>query len=121
MSWPTPLLDEIAGIVGDSATRSLVHVYPGTRLYVPTTPKLNPRHPIAALIGMDLARKLCERFGGELIELPTGGALSVLARNVEIRRLYRNGRTIDDIARQYQLARRHVRRIVIVAREDAHG
>lgn len=119
MSWRTPFYDEIVQLVGDAAARTLVQVYRGGRIYVPSRP--NAKHPLSTLLGIHLARKLSEGYGGEFIEIPTGAALTLQARNDEILRLHRTGKTVQEIARQYQLGARYVWRIIASTRGQVRG
>lgn len=121
MTWRSPLLDEIVEVVGDSAARSLVHVYPGSRVYVPTPANLDQRHPIPALIGMALAMRLSARFGGEILVMPTPAVFTTAARNAQILTLRKMGRTIGEIARQFQLNERQVWRILAAGRATVDG
>lgn len=118
MTWRSPLYDEIASIIGDSAARSLVHVYPGSRLYVPMPANLDPKHPIPALIGMILAMRLATRYGGDMLVMPTAAGIALRARNTQITTMHSMGRSAGEIARRFGLTERWVWRIITTARES---
>ncbi len=67
-----------------------------------------PYHRIARIIGVDATLKLARELGGERIYLPK---LTTVTRDEEIRQRY-DGYNIRELAREYGLSERWIRKIV---------
>ena len=112
----------IVEAIGESATLSLVRVYPGTRIYVPVWSKMGERHPIARVIGLPLAVKLCEALGGTMLDLPTGRKMLDVERDKQINARLRHGKqTAGQVARAYGISERTVFAIAARSRNDEGG
>lgn len=87
------VLDDLAEVIGTEAALALAWEFRGQRLYVPQDPDREPR--IAAAIGADKARKLCDSFWRTTVAIPMNVALE---RRVHL--LARAGVTKREIARE---------------------
>lgn len=102
----------IVAAVGFSASISMVHVYGGSRLYVPKPSHLNEHHHLAELLGLPLARKLAAALGGESIAIPMCQRVLERERTVGIVAAAASGVSAADIARKYLITDRAVRQIL---------
>lgn len=69
-------------------------------------------------VGKSIARALCEEIGGQRISMPSLATLERLERNRQIRLAF-NGRNYRELAIQYGLDERQIRRIVSETRENS--
>lgn len=104
------VLDDIASVIGQEATRKLAYEFMGQRIYIPKVPDTQPR--IAQAIGPELAAKLCGAFWRLAIAFPVG-----LARSMRVLELVEKGETANAIARQLFMNERMVYRIMREHRE----
>lgn len=105
-----PLLREVAEVIGVSATLRLVAWRGGLELWVPA--RVDAAHPLAQQLGIDAARRLCERYALEKLWIPMAARAIRAARNAEIIRRYRDGERVVDLATEYRTSDRHILRIV---------
>jgi hypothetical protein len=61
-------IDDVAAIIGFSATVRLIQWFGGSNLYVPSEAVTG--HPLAALMGESALRALCLEFGDQTIWIP---------------------------------------------------
>lgn len=96
-------------MIGEEKTAILVQYLGGVRLYVPA--KIHAEHSLAAWLGLDVAQRVCEEFGGLSVEIP---------RLVDLRRAERNTQILADMAAgmsqrscalKYQMTERNIRNI----------
>jgi len=99
------LIDDLRGLLGEQATKTLVLSYGGSKIYVPIAP--NPEHRITKLIGAEPTAALCRRFGGEYIDVP----IRMIDRK-RILELAAQDWSASDIAREVGCTRRWVDRIL---------
>lgn len=101
---PLPgVLAEIAEIAGRDAALDLALALGGTSIYVPHADRLHPRHRLCAALSADAARRVAERFHGEILDIP-------LARRPLARRLMHRGLSNAVISQQLNLSLKTVRR-----------
>jgi Mor family transcriptional regulator len=103
-------LQEIAQEIGISDTLKLVRHYGGTSVYIPR--KLKTDHELIAVLGLDSAIKICEKFGGyDRIEIPKAQMLTLELRNIEI---LNDKKTLSrsKVARKYGLTERQISKIL---------
>jgi Mor family transcriptional regulator len=105
-------MDAVIAAVGESAARSLMHVYASSRIFIPTAANLDGNHPVARVLGMPLAHKLCAELGGGYLAIPTPESLSNDMRSEQIYRRWRAGRTTRQLARDYAISERRVQQIL---------
>lgn len=80
--WATVTLDDIAAVIGFSATLRLVAWFGDGNLYVPATAEAN--RLLARLIGLERARRMSETWGLQHLPIPRLKAfeMDVLRRNI---------------------------------------
>lgn len=100
---------ELREMIGEEKTAILVQYLGGVRLYVPA--KLHAEHSLAVWLGLEVAQRVCEEFGGLSVEIP---------RLVDLRRTERNAQILADMAAgmsqrscalKYQMTERNIRNI----------
>lgn len=99
-------LQPIAAVLGVETVRDIVRHFGGTRLYIPR----NWREGLPLdVLGEERARRLCERFGPERIEIPlVPWTHSAILRFVTA--MDRAGRTSGEIARELGVSYKRVQR-----------
>jgi DNA-binding NarL/FixJ family response regulator len=112
MSFKSILLQEIAEIIGEVATKQLVAAKGGGRIRIPA--KILQTHWLAKTIGFEAAQALASHFtsgyGTLELELPISEAGAISKFRVEIFRLIEEGMSSDKIARTVGVSRRTVLR-----------
>lgn len=110
--------------IGISAALSVVHVYAGTRLYIPRAENLDEVHPLARLLGHPLARRLADAMGGDYFSVPMAQVLLEEERDRKIEARIEGGESAADIAQSYGLTERQIyeraRRYREKTKSDAH-
>jgi len=105
--WLPPLLNEIADVIGTSATLTLAHDRGGSRIYIPA--KVTPDHWLVDLIGLDAAEKLADHYavngGGQTVDLPVGPSSSAEQVRKRVDELLRENVSADEIARTVKVHR----------------
>ena len=107
-----PILAEIASIVGREAALKIAEERGGTRTYFPRPQRLHRSQWLVQLIGIELARRLCEEFAGGLpmsIEIPHGPTSDRATRQRLIDTLILSGTSTYAIANQVGADRKTVR------------
>ncbi|MEO5376239.1 MAG: hypothetical protein H7832_00410 [Magnetococcus sp. DMHC-6] len=99
-------LQEIKEIIGMEGALTLVQRCGGTRLFVPK--KINAQHKLVELLGFERARRLCLHFGGETLLIVRAAKAKRLARNREIIRLYDDGGSVRNLAKEFNLTERAI-------------
>lgn len=103
------IMDEVTQIVGFDACMRLVASWGGSTLYIPAD--MTTGHPIAAAIGPDLASRLSEQFGNEVLAVPKC-EYSNLRRNRQVRMLNQKGLSVRQISQVLNLSERQVQRVL---------
>lgn len=101
-------MDDIVDAIGVSASLSLVQIYAGTKIYLPKADRITERHPVAALLGLPLAVRLCVAKGGEAVTIPVCYRMLADRREDEILRRLEEGATITELATAYALSERAI-------------
>lgn len=109
-------MDAIVDAIGSSAAISLIHIYGGSRLFIPMRKRMTEDHPIAGLIGLPLALRLADAFGGEAVPLPIGDRVLASAREAQIIEAWNNGESAAEIGRRFLVVERTVRKLIGRAR-----
>lgn len=109
-------MDVVVDAIGISATLSLVHVYAGTRIYLPKPGNLDEQHPIASLLGLELTRRLCTAVGGDQVVIPVCHKMLAERRADEILRRWEDGESVPELATTYALSERAVYAILATER-----
>lgn len=105
-SWLSPLLQELAELIGLEATLKLTEQRGGSRFSIPTRP--GPEHWLTQLIGADAAGILGKRFGGNTIDLPLGPQRGLNAMRRRCDEALARGATVSEAARLSGLTERAV-------------
>jgi hypothetical protein len=103
-----PSMGIVVDAIGHTAAISMVQVYAGVEIYVPTADNMSEAHPIARLIGLPLALRLALAVGGAKLAIPVCQALIQAERDEEIARRLDEGASIGDICKAYSLSERMV-------------
>jgi hypothetical protein len=101
-------LDDIADLVGWDAAATLSAQFGGTSLYLAKTPPSGSQ--IVLAIGLDLARKIGDSFGGEYLSVPLR-----IGRRARILALRRKGKSHSQIALDVGVSVRTVERALAAA------
>jgi Mor family transcriptional regulator len=102
----TPIMQEVADILGLPDTQKIVRQYHGTRIFIPRLTR--SQHHLATLLGMAQARLLSKHFAGETLTIPRMASVMRQQRNREIIRRYDAGDTVRNLAHAYQLTDRQI-------------
>ncbi|WP_446807981.1 Mor transcription activator family protein [Methylomonas sp. 2BW1-5-20] len=107
---PDSLL-QIAEYCGEETMWLIWRAYGGGHLTVPVN--VTPDHRLAELLGMELAAKFCEMFGGATVyQIPKAHAAMLAMRNERIRHDRSNGMDNFRLCRKYGLTERQIITIV---------
>lgn len=90
------VLDDLAPVIGFTATCALAVWYGGRMLYVPS--RYYPGHPLARLIGPSALRRLVEELGSESIKVPAAAGVEQMRRERQACEMYADGRSAADVA-----------------------
>ncbi|MCC6197732.1 MAG: hypothetical protein IT518_25055 [Burkholderiales bacterium] len=101
-------MEPFVSAIGASPTLSIIRVFGGGRLYVPQLAGLSDAHPLVSLLGRPLAEKLAAAIGGEHHDVVTATALEAALRNAEIRRRFRAGASVRELALAFGVSKRMV-------------
>ena len=66
---------------------------------------------VVEVIGVEAAYKLCENFGGNPFYAPTSDSITKRHRDKSIKRDYKNGLSIEQLSKKYNLSFNQVRAI----------
>jgi hypothetical protein len=103
-----PLLREMVGLVGLQSTMAIVYRWGGVRLWFPDEPK--PDSELVQRVGIEHARQLCARFGGDKPTIPKAYAALQAIRNAEIR-ANPDGLSVPALALRHGLIERRIYQI----------
>lgn len=111
-STGSAVLDEIAAVIGAKAAIDFGCEFRGERVYIPKDPAHEPR--IAAAIGDELARKLCDAMWRTHVSIPVRAVV-----HQKVKQLAEEGVTKREIARLLKIREAQVYEILKRWREDA--
>ena len=100
-------LRTMADHIGEEAMLKLWAEFGGTHLRIPTLPRIPAGHKLIDVLGGD-ALKLCDQYGGELLQIPKAHFAQLALRNRRIRAARRQGQSHAVIAREHNLTERQV-------------
>lgn len=107
-------LQDIAEIVGFRAALKIVEQWGGIRLWVPD--RVTAEHPLARVIGLAAARKLCASWCRSTeIPIPRAARRLIALRNARICADFAAGVSAPRLARREGLTERMVRYIIAAA------
>lgn len=99
----------IAEYCGDGVALGVWHHYGGGHLSVPS--KVTEDHHLAQNLGLQDALLLCEKFSGELFQVPKANKILIMIRNQVIRRQRQQGKLQFQLAREHKLTERQIQTI----------
>lgn len=102
-------IDDVAAIIGFSATVRLIHWFGGSNIYVPD--KARPGHPLATLMGEPALRALCDEFGSQTLWIPQALERSDMALKKAVAKGLLKGRPPLRIAEELGITIRHLQRL----------
>jgi hypothetical protein len=105
-----PTAQAIEKAVGFGGLCRMVDAHAGAKVYIPR--QLGEEHPLAQLLGGDLAAALAEQLGGQSITVPKIVGVLRARRDQEIWERYQAGESACELARDYGLIWRSVQKIV---------
>lgn len=105
--FPRSVRDLLAFGVDRSSVLDLCRAFGGRRIYIAESPG-----KLGEIIGDDAADIIIQRFHGEFLDIPSLSRLRAAARAHEIRAARETGQTIADLAREFDLSMRRVRKIL---------
>ncbi len=109
-------LQEMSDIIGLEAVQALVSAYGGTLLTIPQ--KLPEDHPLAVLLGTEVAGKLSEHYALERVDVPRAHFARMHARNRRLCADHHAGESVRQLALQYRLTERRVWEILAEERNN---
>ncbi len=112
----SPVIQELVDLLGEDDARRIFAELKGQSVCVPA--KIADGHPLAEILGMDLATRLVKAVPGCRLEIPVSmidRKKAMEARNRIICRQYENGTPVNDIAFLHEMTARNVRLIVKAA------
>lgn len=111
---PSPVVEELAHVIGRPLAEQLAGAWAGTALYIPKS--IAAEHPIARTIGPTAAQALAAFAGGQWLKFPL--PRRVRARVLELARA-RPKLKRSEIARRAGTTERHVYRVLREEEERA--
>ncbi len=99
-------LDDIASVIGYTATRELRAWYAGRTVYVPQ--RVAADHPLAVLLGLPTLRALVGAYAGEGLKVPTDADDQRAVRDRRIAEMLAAGARVAEIAVAVDLSERRV-------------
>lgn len=96
-AWMTPLLNRIADVAGERAALIIAREKACEKIYIPT--EVAPDHWLAVLVGLNAAIAICDRFGGNKLEIPPALAGDKRRRAIAIAQMIEKGYSTNSIAR----------------------
>ncbi|MDP2262661.1 MAG: helix-turn-helix domain-containing protein [Hydrogenophaga sp.] len=109
MSVKNTTHDDLAPIVGFTATIKLAAYYGGKNMTVPK--KISEKHVLAKLIGVPAASALANEWPGCILAVPTLHFAEVELRNSRVLQLLRDGASTDAIAKANGITVRRVQQL----------
>lgn len=94
--------------IGTSATLSVIRTFGGAPIYIPKADSLDETHPLVRLLGLPLAERIAAEFGGEQLDIPRAATAQIEVRNEEIRRRFRGGESVRQLALSFALSKRSI-------------
>lgn len=102
-------LDDIAGVIGFSATVRLAAHYGGRDLHVPLA--INDSHPVCKLIGVSRMQRLNSEWGGQRLSVPSLNLVDCEVRSGRVLTLLLAGLTTGQTANITGLTERRVQQL----------
>lgn len=104
-------LDDVAAVIGFTATLRLVAWYGDTNAQVYVPEAADPEHEFARVIGLAAFRRLADEWGGQHLAVPTLDAYEEDCRNRRVKLLLERSLSPREIGRIVGLGERRVQQI----------
>lgn len=102
-------LDDLAAIIGFTATVRLSSWFGGKNLYVPKS--VEPDGALAALVGMSAAKRLSAEFGYDHLAVPSLATALREGRYAKMCEMMANGRSMGEVALAMEMGLRRVQQL----------
>lgn len=106
------LLDKVVSLIGAQSAIRLVRAKGGQDIGFPYADHLHDLHWLVVLVGHDHAKALCIEFQGASIKLPIEVNALLQLRNKAIAHDFENGKSVSQLARDYEIDRKLVQNIL---------
>lgn len=113
------IIDELESLLTPGELEALQSAYGGMPFPFPVHCRGLTFERLATAVGRDAAVRLCARFGGERIDIPTGASAERSRRRAEIVARVAAGESVITIARTFRCSTRWVR--ILAARSRSVG
>lgn len=100
----------IVAAIGPAATIALAKAYGGAKVWIPMPSKLVEAHPLAQLLGIDVAVELSKVAGGYRLQVPLCQSVQDAIDDQDMLRRWRDDQSAAQIARAHQTTERTVLR-----------
>jgi len=112
-----PQYKDIARNCGEDIAYAVCWNLGGLQVSVPGPDKLTEKHQLVRALGMDMAKKLCAIYQGNILKPPRCIQVLRAIRNAEIRKLINSGIKKPVVAVQFNMTERAIE--LICAKEPA--
>lgn len=102
-----PVMRALIDVLGFDCTIRLLRARGGQRVHVP----VSTSRSLSSIVGGENAQRMCERFGGQELDLPKYDKVAQRLRDEAIR-AERDDHSLNQLAATYNLTRRHIQNIV---------
>lgn len=110
VEWKNSMLDDVAGIIGFTATVLLAAIHGGNSLYIPASAPAG--HPLVLLLGKANMAKLAEEFGGQTLHIPLLNDFDRWRTGVMAAAMHREGKDLHTIAAALGISHVHAGTLV---------
>lgn len=100
-----PTTDSVTALIGEDLMRALSYHLGGKIIYIQNT--VTPHSPLAAVVGVEAAKKISDVYGGMKFEVPNR-----IGRDIEVLALHKAGVPNTQIAHQMRMTRKTVASII---------
>lgn len=107
------VFDELVALLGEEGAKTVCRVKGGRRLYVSKAP--SEKNTIVRDLGIEIATKLAEQYGGETLLIPMGDNAGQKRMRRQIRRCLREGKSWSETAAIVGCQVRTVQRVAVAA------
>lgn len=115
------VLHRVANLIGHQPTIRLVRSRGGRELLLPQPATLHDTHWLVVLVGLDNAHRLCRAYAATPLKLPIEVNALLQLRDWSIVDQYRNGANVSQLAREHEIDRKLVQKILDRAGIDRHA
>lgn len=103
-------LQNIAEMIGLTASIKLIEHYGGTSLLIPK--RIDESHYLVKSLGVEAAFRLSDYYGRETLYIPKADQIMRKMRNRQIIKDFDSGISVKQLARKYRLSNRRIHSIL---------